>query len=193
MPRSSTKNIDVKASIATIFRGQKCFDNWLNGEPKHARIEDGFVLDDDNVGIVEGARWYGRHQRQGVFSYIAQGELAELSPGKRVEKGGYEGRKKTPPQRCDLLERNGPAACPVCCCQTNKCDAEQKNLEFQRNWRPGHVEQSRDCGQNECDASRENSYYCERVLYEKKWNGPCKRQRKIRHGQFQPAMIMLDL
>ena len=58
--------------METIFRGQKCFDNWLNREPKHARIEDRFVLDDDNVGIVEGARWHGRHQRQRIFGYIAQ-------------------------------------------------------------------------------------------------------------------------
>src|SRR5674536_270379 len=37
-----------KASIETIFRGQKCFDNWLNRQPKQPQIEDRFVLDDDN-------------------------------------------------------------------------------------------------------------------------------------------------
>ena len=35
---------------------------------------------------------------------------------------------------------------------------KMRNLEFQGNWRPAHVEQSRDCGQNECDASSENSH-----------------------------------
>jgi hypothetical protein len=62
------------------------------------------ALDDDNIGIVEGARRDRRHQRQAVVIDIAQGQAAEPSPGKRVEQGGYESRKKTSPQGYDRLE-----------------------------------------------------------------------------------------
>ena len=73
------------------------------------------VLDNDNVRIIGAARWYGRHQRQWVFGYIAQSEPTELPPGKWVEEGGDEGRKKTPAESRISLERNGPAARPVRC------------------------------------------------------------------------------
>ena len=68
--------------METVFRRQKCFDGWLNRKPEHARIEDRFVLDDDDVGIVEAARRYGRHQRQRVFGDIAQSEPAGLAARK---------------------------------------------------------------------------------------------------------------
>ena len=90
--------------MKAALRREKRFDNWLNGKPINARIKDQFVLDHDNVGIVEGACRNSRHQRQAVAGDIAQGQAAELSPGKRVEKGGGEGRKETPPQGCDRLE-----------------------------------------------------------------------------------------
>ena len=90
--------------MEAAFRRQKGFDNGLNWKPIHAWIEDGFMLDDDNVGIVEGARWYSRHQRQAVAGDIAQGQAAELPPGQGVENGGCERRKETPPQGGDRLE-----------------------------------------------------------------------------------------
>ena len=44
-----------------------------------------FVLDDDNVWIVEGTGWNGGHQWQGIVGNIAQRQTAELSPGKWIE------------------------------------------------------------------------------------------------------------
>lgn len=115
LPRSSAENIDVKASMETIFRGKERVGNRLNRKSIYPRIEDRFVLDHDNVGIVGGACGHGRHQRQRVVGDIAQSQAAELSPGKGVEKRGYEGGKKALPLSRDPLERRRPAACSVSC------------------------------------------------------------------------------
>ena len=80
--------------MESLLRRQKCFDRWFNRQPEYARIEDQFVLNYDNVGIVESARGHGRHQRQRILGHIAENEPAELPPGKRVEQRGDEGRKK---------------------------------------------------------------------------------------------------
>ena len=100
--------------METVLRRQKCFDGWIDRQPKYARIENQFVLDHDNVGSVEGACGHRRHQRQRILGYIAEDEPAELSPGKRVEQRGDEAREKTPLLRRNALERSRPAACPVC-------------------------------------------------------------------------------
>src|SRR5260370_30480463 len=50
LPPSAAENIAVERAMATVFRGQECFDNGLYREPEHPRIEDRFVLDHDNVG-----------------------------------------------------------------------------------------------------------------------------------------------
>ena len=141
LPRSPAKNIDVEASIKATLRRQKRFDNGLNGEAKNARIEDRFVLDDDNVWIVEGAGWNSRHQRQPFAGDIAQRQTAELSPGKWVEKRGDEGRIKTASLGRDRLKGNAPAACPVRRRQTS--NAEQDDVEFRRNRRSTYVKRRR--------------------------------------------------
>src|SRR5258708_24143680 len=117
----------------TTYRGQKCFDDWFSRKPIHARSEDGFVLDDDNVGIVEAARRYSSHQRQRVFCDIAQRQPAELAPGKRVEKRDHEGREKAPPLSRDRLERTCPSACPDSDSQDGTSKSQQNSAEPQRN------------------------------------------------------------
>src|ERR1700735_219654 len=98
--------------MATVFRRQKGFDTRFTREPKHARIEDRFVLDHDNVRIVVAARCYGRHQRQRILGDIAENEPSKLSPGKWVEQRGDEGREKTPPLSRHAPERSRSAAGP---------------------------------------------------------------------------------
>ena len=71
--------------MEAILWGQKRFDSRLDRKSKNARIEDQFMLDDDNVGIFDGARRYGRHQRQRVICNIAQSQSAGLPPGMWIE------------------------------------------------------------------------------------------------------------
>ena len=118
LPRSAAENIDVEASVATLFRRQECLDNRLHRKSEDARIEHRLMLDDDNVGKIEAARRHRRHQRQRIFCYVAEREAAELPPGKRVEKRGREGRIETPRLRHDALKRNGTAAGLVGCAQS---------------------------------------------------------------------------
>ena len=110
LPRTSAENVDVKDSMEAIRWGQKRFDGRFDRKSKNAGIEDQFMLDDDNVGVVDGARRDGRHQRQRVICNIAQRQSAGLPPGMRIDQRSHEGRVKAPPLGHDPLEGNAAAA-----------------------------------------------------------------------------------
>ena len=91
LPRSAAENIDVEAAIERILRRQKGFDNRFDRKPVDARIEDRFVLDHDDVGIVEAARRYGRGQRQ----RIAGRYRSERGRRTAARKAGRAGRRQS--------------------------------------------------------------------------------------------------
>ena len=95
--------------MEAIRRRQKRFDGRFDRKSENAGIEDGFMLDHDDVGVVDGARRDGRHQRQRVICNIAQRQSAGLPPGMRINQRSHEGRIEAPPLGDDLLEGNAAA------------------------------------------------------------------------------------
>ena len=54
--------------MEAILWGQKRFDSRLDRKSKNARIENQFMLDDDNVGIFDGARGTAAISGNGSFA-----------------------------------------------------------------------------------------------------------------------------
>ena len=96
--------------MEAIRRRQKRFDGRFDRKSENAGIEDEFMLDDDNIGVVDGARRDGRRRRQRVICDIAQRQSAGLPPGMQVDQRSHEGRIEAPPLGDDLLEGNAAAA-----------------------------------------------------------------------------------
>src|SRR6185369_823178 len=132
LPRASAENVDVEDSVETIPWRQKSFDRRLDRKPQNAGIEDRFMLDDDDVGVVDGARRDRRHERQRVICDIAQSQSAGLSPGMWIDQRSHERRIKAPPLGHDPLEGDAAAAEPEGYCNANKRNAEEKNSDIQR-------------------------------------------------------------
>ena len=99
--------------MQAAFRRQKCSDDGLNRKTHMRADRRSNSLDNDDVGDSTRVRAGTAAISGSAFpGDIAQGQAAELPPGKRVEKGGGERRKETPPQGRDRLECNRPAARP---------------------------------------------------------------------------------
>ncbi len=178
--------------MEAVRRRQESFDGRLDRKSVNAGIEDRFMLDHDDVGVIDGARRHGRHQRQRVVGDIAQRQSAGLPPGMRIDQRGHEGRIEAPPLRHDPLKGAAAPAEPEGNDDASQRDAEQSDAGVQGNRRPGAVNQGRRDRKDECCSAGQNGQNGARVLRDEEGSRAREHQRHVGGGQLQCAVIMFD-
>src|SRR5690349_10123064 len=84
LPRAAPEDVNVQAPILTVRRGQECLNDRLDRQSKRSRIEDRFVLDDDDVSRLGGARRHAFLQGQRLICDVTQSQPPELPPRSRI-------------------------------------------------------------------------------------------------------------
>jgi hypothetical protein len=192
LPRAAAKDIDVQASGKTVLRRQQRLANRIDGKAIEPRVEHGFVLDHDDVGVACRVCGYRRQQRQRFFRDVADGKTSDLPPRQRIDQRSHEARVEAARLGCEAAESRSTATASVAQGAGEKRDGQQQDADVEGERRSGGVEQYRQGRQDRARGPCENRRDRARVFHKEKWDGAGKQQRQISDGELEPAVSVFD-
>ena len=192
LPGAATIDVDMQATGMRSGRGQEIGDALVDMEAVAARIEDGLVLDDDDVGPDGAACRDRRRQRQRRVADIEHAQPARRPPAGDIGQRGHEEGEETGSGRDVAAPALGAAGRIEGREEERDAEGEEGGALGEGQRRAGRQRHGSERGDGEQHGGRDRQRGRGAILLQHEGDGASEGEREIGDGELHAAVMMLD-